>query len=78
MSRIDDIMERLFLLLGAAFLISAPGAVLAAYVDDVDMYQASLTMCMGSFSTMLNYALIRIGRVSNDHPDRYGPQCGDE
>jgi hypothetical protein len=27
---------------------------------------------MASFATALNYALIRVGRVSNYHPELYG------
>jgi len=66
-------MEWLFIGMGATFIVSVPTALLATFVFfDVAMYQYALVTGMASISTMLNYALIRIGRVSNYYPERHG------
>lgn len=70
---VDDVMEWAFLILCAMFLLMIPASLLAVFIlKDPDIYEVTLTTGMASFATALNYALIRVGRVSNYHPELYG------
>jgi hypothetical protein len=75
MSSCDNVMEQAFLFLAVFFISSVPTALYASlYAEDHELYLVSLVIGGSSLSTMLNYALIRIGRVSNYHPNKYGPE----
>lgn len=66
-------MEWVFVILCMTFLLMIPTNLLVVFVlGDPVIYEVTLTIGMASFATALNYALIRVGRVSNYHPELYG------